>query len=88
MASTGICFVFGLFLCLCACAWSAPSVDNLSEFGELERTIKELATSVLAMSGVGGGGMDTGDGIVDDFDTDMLGSNAEEALFNLREFYV
>ncbi|EDW07321.1 uncharacterized protein Dmoj_GI15679 [Drosophila mojavensis] len=40
-----------LLLCLCASARAAPSVSDLEQLGELERTLKELATSVLAMNG-------------------------------------
>ncbi|XP_017001441.2 uncharacterized protein [Drosophila takahashii] len=31
--------------------WAAPSADDLAKFGEMERTIKELTSSILAMSG-------------------------------------
>ncbi|KAH8421449.1 hypothetical protein KR009_008166, partial [Drosophila setifemur] len=31
--------------------WAAPSTDDLARFGDLERTIKELTNSILAMSG-------------------------------------
>ncbi|XP_017051774.1 uncharacterized protein LOC108095260 [Drosophila ficusphila] len=30
---------------------AAPSADDLTKFGEMERTIKELTSSILAMSG-------------------------------------
>ncbi|XP_030079326.1 uncharacterized protein LOC111598459 [Drosophila hydei] len=60
MAATGIYFVGALLLCLCACAWAAPSVSDLEQFGELERTLKDLATSVLAMNGGTAGGGESG----------------------------
>ncbi|XP_052849986.1 uncharacterized protein LOC128260789 [Drosophila gunungcola] len=31
--------------------WAAPSPDDLAKFGEMERVIKELTSSVLALSG-------------------------------------
>ncbi|XP_017066813.1 uncharacterized protein LOC108104958 [Drosophila eugracilis] len=31
--------------------WAAPSADDLAKFGEMEKTIKELTSSILAMSG-------------------------------------
>ncbi|KAH8361252.1 hypothetical protein KR200_009603, partial [Drosophila serrata] len=34
---------------------AAPSSDDLSKFGEMERTIKELTSSILAMSGASSG---------------------------------
>ncbi|XP_017869565.1 PREDICTED: uncharacterized protein LOC108618172 [Drosophila arizonae] len=51
-----------LLLCLCASARAAPSVSDLEQLGELERTLKELATSVLAMNGgiAGSGESDIG----------------------------
>ncbi|KAH8375683.1 hypothetical protein KR009_005214 [Drosophila setifemur] len=36
--------------------WAAPSTDDLARFGDLERTIKELTNSILAMSGGASGG--------------------------------
>nr|NP_001096901.1 uncharacterized protein Dmel_CG34337 [Drosophila melanogaster]ABN49426.1 IP18555p [Drosophila melanogaster]ABW09353.1 uncharacterized protein Dmel_CG34337 [Drosophila melanogaster]AOQ09926.1 CG34337-RA [synthetic construct] len=30
---------------------AAPSADDLAKFGEMERSIKELTSSILAMSG-------------------------------------
>jgi len=35
--------------------WAAPSADDLAKFGEMERTIKELTSSILAMSGASPG---------------------------------
>ncbi|KAH8396358.1 hypothetical protein KR222_008962 [Zaprionus bogoriensis] len=51
MAFNWICIAFTLLLCLLVCTRAAPSGEDLSKFGDLERTLKELATSVLAMSG-------------------------------------
>ncbi|KAH8245431.1 hypothetical protein KR032_010386 [Drosophila birchii] len=34
---------------------AAPSSDDLAKFGEMERTIKELTSSILAMSGASSG---------------------------------
>ncbi|XP_039500100.1 uncharacterized protein LOC120457011 [Drosophila santomea] len=31
--------------------WAASSADDLAKFGEMERSIKELTSSILAMSG-------------------------------------
>lgn len=42
---------FVLALCLGHSAWAAPSAEDLAQFGELEKTIKELTNSILAMSG-------------------------------------
>ncbi|KAH8355429.1 hypothetical protein KR084_005624 [Drosophila pseudotakahashii] len=36
-------------------SWAAPSADELAKFGEMERTIKELTSSILAMSGASPG---------------------------------
>ncbi|EDW26756.1 GL14704 [Drosophila persimilis] len=35
--------------------WAAPSGDDLAKLGELERTIKELTSSILTMSAGGAG---------------------------------
>lgn len=35
--------------------WAAPSTEDLAKFGEMERTIKELTSSILAMSGASSG---------------------------------
>ncbi|EDV34134.1 uncharacterized protein Dana_GF21147 [Drosophila ananassae] len=43
--------VFVLALCLGHSVWAAPSAEDLAQFGELEKTIKELTNSILAMSG-------------------------------------
>ncbi|KAH8304400.1 hypothetical protein KR059_008059 [Drosophila kikkawai] len=34
---------------------AAPSSEDLAKFGEMERTIKELTSSILAMSGASSG---------------------------------
>ncbi|XP_002134435.1 uncharacterized protein [Drosophila pseudoobscura] len=44
-----------LFLCLTQNCWAAPSGDDLAKLGELERTIKELTSSILTMSAGGAG---------------------------------
>ncbi|XP_022218787.2 uncharacterized protein LOC111071644 [Drosophila obscura] len=53
-----------LLLCLSQSCWAAPSGDDLAKFGELERTIKELTSSILTMSaggaGAGAGGAGAG----------------------------
>ncbi|KAH8266977.1 hypothetical protein KR026_012548, partial [Drosophila bipectinata] len=49
--SMAVFLVFVLALCLGHSAWAAPSVEDLAQFGELEKTIKELTNSILAMSG-------------------------------------
>ncbi|KAH8338819.1 hypothetical protein KR074_001549, partial [Drosophila pseudoananassae] len=49
--SVAVFLVFVLSLCLGRSAWAAPSVEDLAQFGELEKTIKELTNSILAMSG-------------------------------------
>lgn len=51
MAFNWICITFTLLLCLGTCAWAAPLDEESSKYNELERTLKELATTVLAMSG-------------------------------------
>ncbi|XP_034663293.1 uncharacterized protein LOC117898183 [Drosophila subobscura] len=48
--------VLALLLCLSQSCWAAPSGDDLARFGELERTIKELTSSILTMSAGGGAG--------------------------------
>ncbi|XP_030246080.1 uncharacterized protein LOC115565195 isoform X1 [Drosophila navojoa] len=53
-------FALLLLLCLSASARAAPSVSDLEQLGELERTLKELATSVLAMNGGFAGGGESG----------------------------
>ncbi|XP_043065763.1 uncharacterized protein [Drosophila bipectinata] len=49
--SMAVFLVFVVALCLGHSAWAAPSVEDLAQFGELEKTIKELTNSILAMSG-------------------------------------
>ncbi|EDV47471.2 uncharacterized protein LOC6551446 [Drosophila erecta] len=34
---------------------AAPSADDLAKFGEMERSIRELASSILALSGATAG---------------------------------
>ncbi|TDG39392.1 hypothetical protein AWZ03_014186 [Drosophila navojoa] len=66
-------FALLLLLCLSASARAAPSVSDLEQLGELERTLKELATSVLAMNGGFAGGADVNAGDVEndlELDTD------------------
>ncbi|XP_016946339.1 uncharacterized protein LOC108022011 [Drosophila biarmipes] len=48
-----VCFFLALTLVLLMGqdCWAAPSADDLAKFGEMERTIKELTSSILAMSG-------------------------------------
>ncbi|XP_016946093.2 uncharacterized protein [Drosophila suzukii] len=52
-----ICFFLALTLVLFMGqkSWAAPSADDLAKFGEMERTIKELTSSILAMSGASPG---------------------------------
>ncbi|SPP78365.1 uncharacterized protein LOC117581274 [Drosophila guanche] len=52
--------VLALLLCLSQSCWAAPSGDDLAKFGELERTIKELTSSILTMSAGGGAGAGAG----------------------------
>ncbi|XP_064556088.1 uncharacterized protein LOC135440701 [Drosophila montana] len=87
MASTWICFGLPLLLCLCTCAWAAPSADDSRQFDELERTLKELATSLLAMSGdvAGGGTLGTAEGSAGDLEASLMGSEAATALEYLNE---
>ncbi|KAH8300977.1 hypothetical protein KR044_007698 [Drosophila immigrans] len=64
MTFNWICVTFALLLALCSSTWAAPSGEHGSKFDELERTLKELATTVLAMNGAGlGGGAGVGDEI-------------------------
>ncbi|KAL7743806.1 hypothetical protein ACLKA6_000213 [Drosophila palustris] len=84
MALNWICATLAVILCLCSCIQAAPSGENWSRFGELERTLKELATTVLAMSGAGGGaGADFAEG-----DVDVLGSEVALALADLNELHI
>ncbi|XP_016983351.1 uncharacterized protein LOC108047612 [Drosophila rhopaloa] len=41
--------------------WAAPPTDDLANFGAMERMIKELTSSILAMSG-SSPGQSSGDG--------------------------
>lgn len=54
MAFNWICVTFTIVLCLGTCAWAVPVGEDSSKFSELERTLKDLATTVLAMSGAAG----------------------------------
>ncbi|EDW65341.1 uncharacterized protein [Drosophila virilis] len=87
MASTWICFGLALLLCLCICTWAAPPADDSRQFDELERTLKELATSLLAMSGnvASGGTVGTAEGSTGDLETNLIGSEAATALEYLNE---
>ncbi|XP_034481729.1 uncharacterized protein LOC117787335 [Drosophila innubila] len=88
MALNWICVTLALFLCLSSCIQAAPSGENWSQFGVLERTLKELATTVLAMSGAGvRAGGDAADSF-DEVDMDVLGSEAAAALEDLNEFHI
>ncbi|XP_034118518.1 uncharacterized protein LOC117577724 [Drosophila albomicans] len=87
MTSHWICVTVALILCLCSWTWAAPSIEHWSKIDEMERTIKELATTVLAMNGAGaegraadGLGTEIGDG---EINLDVLSNEAAAALAEL-----
>ncbi|EDW78502.2 uncharacterized protein Dwil_GK16151 [Drosophila willistoni] len=75
--------VIVLILCLGQMVLAAPSMEDLSQFGELERTLKELTTSILAMTGVGAA--DTaGEGTV----SDILPSDSSSTWPDMNDFQI
>ncbi|XP_030381634.1 uncharacterized protein LOC115629326 [Scaptodrosophila lebanonensis] len=79
MANNLIAFALIVLVCLAASSLAAPSPDDLAKYGELERTLKELSTSILAMTGAGAAEVSS---------SDVLGGDNDNAgaLSDMNEF--